>query len=302
MDHANGHGPRVRQGNSLGEAERDLLKIDATMFSECFGRRPFLLRHNIQHSALFSLPRLIELAKRLPAQSIEYNAGELPVSLDPKMTPRTGLSVLETIQRIEEYRSWMVLKHVEQDPEYRELLNSCLEEVAQYSQVLEPGMHDREGFIFISSPYSVTPYHIDSEQNFLLQIYGKKMLHVFYRFDRSILSEEEIEKLMSGAHRNLVFREKYREKTLGFEITPGTGIHIPITSPHWVQNGDEVSISFSITFQTAVTERNYYAYKMNAWLRRQGFTPAPVGQSVLQDSVKSFAVRSFRRARRLIRS
>ena len=32
----------------------------------------------------------------------------------------------------------------------------------------------REAFIFISSPNTVTPYHMDPEYNFLLQIRGTK--------------------------------------------------------------------------------------------------------------------------------
>lgn len=295
---ANANSISLTRGGSAKETEGDLLKIDATMFNECFGRQPFLIRHRIQHEGLFSLPRLIELARCLPEQSVEYNAGEVPISLDPNMVPRTGLSVVETIQRIEERRSWMVLKNVEQDPDYYKLLDRCLDEVARYSYVLDPGMHDREGFIFISSPFSVTPYHIDNEQNFLLQICGKKMMHVFNKFDRSILSEEEIENLMSGAHRNLIFEEKYREKATVFDLKPGDGLHVPVASPHWVKNGNEVSISFSVTFQTAVTKRKCHAYKMNAWLRRQGFMPAPVGQSLLKDAIKSFASQTFRRVRR----
>jgi cytochrome P450 len=40
----------------------------------------------------------------------------------------------------------------------------------QFSEPLAPGMCQREGFIFISSPGAVTPFHLDPEHNFLLQI------------------------------------------------------------------------------------------------------------------------------------
>ena len=41
---------------------------------------------------------------------IEYNAGNLSVSQDPALTPMNGLSISETLRRIEECESWMALK------------------------------------------------------------------------------------------------------------------------------------------------------------------------------------------------
>src|SRR5687767_4054170 len=99
-----------------------LLDLAASAFREHSGQRPFLVRHNLAQHELFTLPRLIELSRRLPASSVEYNAGDIPVSIDPAQTPRTGLSVEETLRRIAECRSWMVLKYVEQDPAYCDLL------------------------------------------------------------------------------------------------------------------------------------------------------------------------------------
>ena len=65
----------------------------------------------------------------------------------------------------------------------------------------------REAFIFVSSPGAVTPFHIDPEWNFLLQVRGRKIIHVFPADDRSLVSEEELERFYSGGHRNLAFRE-----------------------------------------------------------------------------------------------
>jgi len=103
-----------------------LLQIDSQRFQERFDRQPFLVRHRLDDHPLFSLPRLIELARALPEDQVEYNAGDVPVSLDPTRTPRTGLSIDETIRRIEECRSWMVFKNVERDPAYAALLDTCL--------------------------------------------------------------------------------------------------------------------------------------------------------------------------------
>src|SRR5262249_59171553 len=76
------------------------LHIDPVRFRERFARLPFVVRHGLSDHPLFALPRLIELARALPADPVEYNAGDVPVSLDPARTPRTGLSIDETIRRI----------------------------------------------------------------------------------------------------------------------------------------------------------------------------------------------------------
>ena len=266
----------------------NLLHLEPELFRHDFGELPFLVRHRLCGHALFELPRLVELARKLPARQVEYNAGDVPVSLDPARTPRNGLSAEETVRRIAECRSWLVLKNVESDPQYRALLERCLDEVA----ALVPGMSQQQGFIFVSSPGALTPYHMDPEQNFLLQVRGGKTMHVFDPHDREVLSEAEIERFFTGAHRNLVFREACRGRSRPFRLTPGLGVHVPVTAPHWVQNGEEVSVSFSITFQTPASARKAHAHRLNALLRRWGIEPAPVGDSPLRDGVKQLVNRA----------
>lgn len=271
---------------------RNCLDLDGTALRSQFGRRPFLVRHHLISHPLFALPRLVELAKRLPAKSVEYNAGNVPVSLDPAKTPRNGLSPEETIRRIEECRSWLGLRNVEQDPEYRALLAGCVDEVRPFAK---GAIYEPAAFIFVSSPAAVTPYHMDPEENLLLQICGRKQVHIFDPSDRSLLSEEELERFYSGAHCNLVYREAYAPKARTFELAPGAGVHIPLTAPHWVQNGPEVSISFSITMNTKDCYRISHVHGLNARLRRWGLRPSPVGQSALRDALKQLLFRAAAR-------
>lgn len=283
---------RPRQGR--------LIEVDEASFRESFNRRSFTIQHHLVDHPLFTLPCLVELARRLPPESIEYNAGDLPISLDPALTPRNGLSVEDTIRRIEDHRSWMVLKYVEQDAQYRAVLHRCLDEIAEYSEPLWPGMFQREGFIFISSPGSTTPFHIDPEFNFLLQVRGTKYMNVFDPADRGLVSEEQVETFLAGGHRNLPYRPEFQSKACVTELQPGMGVHVPITAPHWVKNGDAVSISFSITFRTPGSVRRAAVYEANARLRRQGLRPAPPGTSALRDQVKYFGFRAWQRGQGLL--
>lgn len=273
-----------------------LFDLDASTFYKSFNRSAFTIQHHLCSHPLLSLPRLIELSRALPASAVEYNAGNASISQNPDETPRTGLSVEETLRRIEEECSWLVLKQVQRDAEYGALLDACLDEIQPFTEPIAPGMCGREAFIFVSSPGSTTPFHIDPEYNFLLQIRGTKSMTVFDRADRSVLSEEELELYYSGAHRNLQFKPEYEGKGRTFELAPGTGLHVPVTAPHYVKNGDEVSISLSITFQNPDNERRRTIYHANAELRKRGLKPASVGHSRLRDGVKLGAYRALRRA------
>ena len=277
------------------------LEIDADQFRAGFNRQPFMFGHHLAGHPLFELPRLLELAQRLPEAAVAYNAGDISVAEGLYRGPRNGLSVEETIRRIEDCRSWMVLKHVEADDEYNALLDSCLDEVQRHSEPLAPGMRKREGFIFISSPGSVTPYHLDPEYNFLLQIRGSKTVHIWNPDDPMVLTDEELEDFFtSEEQKNLQFKGDCEQRASVFDLTPGRGLHFPVTAPHWVQNGDGISVSFSITFQTPASERRAVVYGVNAALRRRGLKPTPAGRSMMLDRMKYNAWRMARRVKRMV--
>jgi hypothetical protein len=277
-----------------------LLDIDGETIRAGFNRAPFLIRHRLASHPLFSLQRLIELANRLPEEKVKYNGADISVATGLYEGPRTGLSIQETIRQIEECRSWMVIKNVELDPEYRQLLDRCMDEVQLFSEPIDPGMFRREGFIFISSPGSITPFHMDPEHNFLLQIRGKKQISVWDSKDRSVLSEITLEKYFSDVDRQIAFKEEYQQKASIFELTPGTGLHFPVVAPHWVRNGDEVSVSFSITFRTPASERQRVVYCVNAGLRGKGLNPTPPGASTFRDLAKYYGYQARSRIKRAL--
>jgi hypothetical protein len=273
-----------------------LLELDAETFRARFSREPFIISHHLVSNPLFTLPELVKLSKRLPAGHVKYNAGAIPIGTALYKGPQTGLSIEETIRRIEECRSWMVLKWVQEDPDYCAVLNRCLDEVQALSEPLDPGMCKREAFIFVTSPSSTTPYHMDPEHSFLLQIKGTKSVYIL---DGSTLSEKELERYYSAGI-DPVFTEGCREKAKRFDLEPGLGLHFPVTVPHWVETHDEYSISFSITFRTAASERRSVVYDVNDSLRGRGFDPTPFGRSALLDSAKFHAFRASRRARKML--
>ena len=278
-----------------------LVQIDAGLFSQSFERRPFLVGHSLTRHPLFELPRLVELATRLPAAQVEYNLGDVPVGLDPKRAPLNGLSPAETIRRIEDCNSWLVLKNVERDAEYRNLMERCLLAVREHSESIAPRMQLPEAFVFVSSPRSVTPFHLDPEHNFLFQIRGEKTIHAFDAADRQVVPERDLENFFTGAHRNLRYDESFESRATVWRLRPGDALHLPVAAPHWVQNGDAVSISFSCTFRSARSKCLAGAYAMNSRLRRLGLSPAPVGRSLRRDLMKTICGRFLQRLAGLAR-
>lgn len=278
-----------------------LLGIDPIEFAENFDRRPFCISHRLSDHPLFDMERLLQLAQTLPESHIEYNAGTLPVNQDQKLTPRNGLSVAETVRRIRECKSWMVLKWVETDPAYRELLEQCLSEVREHSEPLRPGMRSPQAFIFLTSPGSVTPYHIDPEHNFLLQVRGSKTVRLFDGLDPTILTHEELERFYGAKQRNMTLRDENRDRCWTYDLQPGYGLHFPVTFPHWVQNGNDVSISFSITFRTPDLDCRRAVYSVNHQLRRWGLQPTPYGCRPSLDQWKYQTMRALGKLNSLVR-
>lgn len=282
----------TRPDDSSRMAARGHLSLEPTVFSEKFDKAPFLVGHSLADHPLFDIERLMGLSASLPEKCVEFNVGTLPIGCDPNETPRNGLSAEETIRRIRDCKSWMVLKYVEQDPAYRELLEQCLAEVAVLSDAIRPGMCGAEAFIFLSSPGAITPFHMDPEHNFLLQIRGQKFMTVF---ERSVISAQEIERFYGGAHRNMTYSERYLEKSTTFEMTPGIGLHVPVTAPHFVRVGSDVSISFSITFRAPDLDTRGLLHTANAFMRKRGMTPAPAGRKPGVDAAKVTLARAARR-------
>jgi hypothetical protein len=277
------------------------LVFDPTEFVTNLNREPFRIGHRLSDHPLFELSALRRLCASLPREHIEYNAGDVPLSVtDPGSVQKTGLSPEETIERIAEVPSWLVMKYVEQAPEWGALLDECLQELRPLSESLLPGMGRREAFIFVSSESSVTPFHIDPEVNFLLQIRGDKQMTVFSPKDRRVLSEEQLEAFYTGAHRNLPFPEQYRSAGTRFDLKPGDGVHVPVTAPHWVSVAGGVSVSFSITYRTIESTRRSAVYALNHRMRRAGLSPRTYGQSDLRDNAKYQLMRAARRVRRTI--
>jgi mannose-6-phosphate isomerase-like protein (cupin superfamily) len=265
----------------------------SALYPEKHGR----ISHSLLSHPLLSLDALVELGAALPEASVEYNPGNLPIGIHPEDVPSPRLSITETIRSIEENGSWMVLKRIEHHPEYAKLLATTLAEIEPMAREKTGGMLGTEGFIFISSPGAVTPFHFDPEHNILMQIRGSKVMHVFPAGDEALVSAEAEEKFHLGEHhRNQVWREDFAAKGDPVSLSPGEAIYVPVKAPHWVQNGDAVSISLSITWRSEWSYREADARALNHVLRRRGLSPSAPARYPADNRAKSVAWRLLRKA------
>ncbi|MEK6252403.1 MAG: cupin domain-containing protein [Actinomycetota bacterium] len=275
----------------------ELVTVDRETLVENFGREPFAVDHALVEHPLLALERIAQLADSLQESQVESNPGEIPEVLPDGDVEPVELAPGEIVRGIESNGHWIVLKQIESDPEYRQLLEQALEAVIPEVAHAEGGAVRKEAYIFISAPNSVTPSHIDDEHNLLLQIRGNKDMLVGCFPDRET-QESEIERYYGGGHRNL---PELPANARTFHMEPGDGVYVPIHAPHMVKNGPVVSISFSITFYTKKSERMRGAYSMNARLRRLRLNPRRPGDHPVSDRAKATAWRAVRQGGMAVR-
>ena len=261
---------------------------------------PTVLDHQLRDHPLLTPEALKNLALSIRPVDVEYNRADLPVGIDPADVPDNGLGIAETLENIETNGSWMVLKFIEQIPAYRDFLAETLSEIEPIVADITGEMLKLEGFIFLSSPDAVTPFHMDPEHNILLQLKGSKTMTIFPADDEELASGEAHEAFHAGGHRNLEWRDDFAARGQAFALPAGKAIYVPVKAPHWVKNGPEPSLSLSITWRSEWTYRERYAREMNAALRRMGLNPASPKRFPHQNHAKSLAWRTIDKARRTL--
>lgn len=262
-----------------------IVTVDPVVAREKFLKKAFGLKHGLAAHPLFKLPRLIELAKSMPRDRIEYASGKVGISVRPEDVPQIDMPVEQVIRSIESANAWMVIKRVESDPEYRAILTEFVE-AANQAAGKKPGEYsDLQGFIFVSSAKATTPFHVDAEENILIQIHGDKFLRTFDNDDRKVVSEEDLE-LSPNKHRNQKYDEWFKSRETLHSMKPGDAVHMPYLIPHWVSTGDSYSISMAMTWKTPEVIRLNKIRWMNGTLRRFGLPQNGPGVSPLADAAK----------------
>lgn len=262
--------------------------------------------HALSDHPLLQIDALVELGKRQQERKLVRThtaAATAGTSFaDAPLLHPNERGAAATLSDIEKAGAWMSLLNVQADPVYRRLIDDVLDEVKPIVSRRDPGMCYRAGWIFVSSPRAVTPFHMDHEHNFIMQIRGCKRLYTWDPFDRVVVSERGQELFHDRHSRELVtWSEAWRSRARVFELAPGLGGYMPSTTPHMVENGDGPSVTISFTYYTDSTRQRELLYRGNAALRRLGLEPTPVGASPGRDRVKRAVLSGYTSARNVVR-
>jgi hypothetical protein len=264
-----------------------------------FPEQPAEFAHHLHKDGRLTLQAVADLADRLPRQSVICDTAAQPLLVPQGGPPRGVLSRPgDVIRDIEDANAWLTLLNIEADPAYADLMKSMLDQ-------LEPGLIKRQGkmrnqvgFIFVSSPNSVTPAHFDIEHSLLMQVSGCKTVS-FGCFESDLARRHEVERYWDGSHGRI---ESLPPELASYPLTPGRGVYIPPVAPHWVHNGPAISLSVTLTYFTAATERENMIEAFNGHLRSLHLTPRPPGRSASVDVAKVAVMRARGLTRHLRRS
>ena len=270
--------------NQITEFSDDMVYIDPDQFANKVDVTPFSIQHQLQSHPLFQLESLVELSKRLPKEQREYVFAKQEFGTHDNLeqykhaADNDELSTEDLINAIETQNVVIVLRNVESDHLYGEFVNHCLDSLAGTVEPVTGPISGRESFIFVSPPNAYTPYHWDPEQNFFMQVRGKKQMAIYDVADRDLLPEEALERYYTQGQVITKCPEELFENYELFEMNPGDGVYVPVTAPHWVKTLDEVSVSVSINFRSPSSIRRARVFRMNRMMRKMGLRPRSVSQ------------------------
>lgn len=272
----------------------------------CFGEgvsaakldvEPFKFQHRLMGHPALSLENLARVIPALPKDQVMYSKRQLQNGDDFETTFRhrpQDQTIEETIENIRTSDSYIMVSSPQVDPSFAPLhkqliadVESLMKERGVGSVALTPKL-----YLFIASPNSVTPFHIDRYSTFLMQFRGSKQVTVSQPWDPRVVSVKDCEDYVAYVNTHLPWSQDKDAYAMAYDFSPGEALHIPFVSGHHVRNGPgDVSISMSIIFNTPQTMAWRSALNFNQRarkvLRRVGLAPSPVGGRPLSDSAKA---------------
>lgn len=280
--------------------EPSLIHDERGLFAQNWNKAGFAYTHALANHSLFEPESLAQLAKRIPKIDGFVFWRNTKTALKGVWADGTdtNYSVEDTLRHLDDTDSIVILKHVEQDPEFGPLLQRYLADiVAQLAPEQADDVLMGEALIFANSPHRITHYHIDGECVFVAEIKGEKTFRVYDQTDRTVISLEEIEGYFGGNADAAKLRDENIDKSPDYHIRPGEGVHIPVNAPHWVKTGPQAAVSITFTFDLKSTQKLRRLHYFNDRLRRRGLARLPIGQAPVRDAAIDLGLRTLQFAK-----
>jgi cupin superfamily protein len=252
-------------------------------------RTPVPFPHALHESPALSLESIAQLAEALPNESVVTESAVKPlVSSDYVPRFSTPREAGDRIRAIDESDAWMTLLNIEQVPRYRALIDEQLDGLGRRSGVAPTAWRRRMGFIFVSSPGSVTPAHFDIEHSLCIQLRGERTL-TFGAFPDLDQRDSEVHRYWTGSFGRM---ESMPSTVSELHLAPGKAAYIPPWTPHWLNNGGAASLSITITFFNRDNEDESMVQAFNEKQRKLRIAPARYGVHPGADRVKALVMRA----------
>ncbi|PRH86611.1 transcription factor [Labrys okinawensis] len=279
-----------------------ILETDQRIFKENYNVRPFKLHHTLCRSGLFEIPEIVKTARSIigSGNAADFLALDLRrESISSKFTEAAQHDRLtEVIDRLGESGSWIRLSRTQDyNRDYARVLAMLIDEIGTHAdRPFRQEVTWATLTVILTSPGISTPFHIDHESNFLFQIKGEKEVCLFDPGDREVLPEIELERFYASSYNTPRYKPELQGHGQIYRLTPGEAVHHPPVAPHWVKNGDNISVSLSISFCMRPLERRARIYQANFMLRQLRLKPRPPGLSPGRDALKARLVSALEMA------
>jgi len=267
-------------------------------------RQASVCRHRLMGHPALSLENLAQVIPALPENQVFHSTGRLGFSdnfdrAHLEHRPEQGLR--DALEQLRTTNAYIMVRQPETAPSFRPLLEDLKRDVELLVKAagVPAGIDEAMLYLFIASPNSITPFHIDRYSTLLLQFRGSKQVTVFPPWDPRVVSDEDAEQFFARTGRRPAWKPEAEPLGTTFAFTPGQALHIPFAAGHHVRNGgDDVSISLSIIFNTPETRKIINAlalnHRMRPLMRRLGLSPAPVALGAPGVGSKALAWRMAR--------
>jgi hypothetical protein len=265
-------------------------------FASLYPGEPGKLVHRLAGHPLLSLEALADAAGRMKPANVLCHAARNRNGAGFAPSEPPGQSIDETVRAIGSASRYVMLSLVEQLPEYAALMRETIGQLEPAIRACTGEPLQQRAFLFISSPETLAPFHFDAEYNVLFQIAGRKDF-MLYPPVAPWITDAANEHYHRTGDNLLPWHESFAGQGRRILLEPGDALFVPYRWPHWVEVGEEPSISLSFTWNSRAGFEQNDAWRLNAWLRRFGLSPDAPAPLPMRSAVRSLAWRALSRLR-----
>ncbi len=267
-------------------------------FERDYPLRPFTFEHRISFNFFLLLETFCETLPRMRPENIEWREtnGEKDGGFKLIRTGQDG--ALKHINDLNDKPGWLMLSDLQELPEYKEFFTKILEEFMPGFRGGKRPLENLRGFIFVSGPQTVTPFHFDPEHNLFFQLRGEKHFS-FLPPSAPFLTDEAQEHYYKTGNNILPWQDEFEQHATTNVMNIGEGMYLPFAHPHWVSVPKTRSLSLSLTWSSKWAQQNANVHRFNGAMRKLGrpFGIAPQSPAPYPDNnpAKAFAGRALGR-------